>query len=317
MKILVYGAGNIGSIYAALLEQSGQEVSILARGDRLARIRAHGIELENVVAEKKTTTHVQALERLDPDDAYDLVLVILPKNKVSEVLPVLSENRSTPSIMFMVNNAAGPGAMIDALGQERVLLGFPGAAGVLRDHVVRYLIMSAREQPTTIGELDGSHSARFRAIAATLKGAGFSVAISPNMDAWLKTHAAEIIPTAGAYYMTRCHLGRMAASRDVLALMIDGIREGYRVLNALNVPVTPSRHRLFRWLPRPFLISIMRKMLRSELAELKIGHAQAARSEMRLLAHECQLLARAAAIPTPALDKICSHIITEYGQKAV
>ena len=32
MKILVYGAGYIGSLYAAKLEESGNDVTILARG---------------------------------------------------------------------------------------------------------------------------------------------------------------------------------------------------------------------------------------------------------------------------------------------
>ncbi len=40
MKILVYGAGNIGSLYAALLKESGQDVSILARGKRLADLHS-------------------------------------------------------------------------------------------------------------------------------------------------------------------------------------------------------------------------------------------------------------------------------------
>ena len=37
MRILVYGAGNIGSLYAGLLAESGQQVVVLARGRRLAR----------------------------------------------------------------------------------------------------------------------------------------------------------------------------------------------------------------------------------------------------------------------------------------
>ena len=45
-----YGAGNIGSLYAGLLKESGQDVSILARGKRLADIRDHGIRLANFVA---------------------------------------------------------------------------------------------------------------------------------------------------------------------------------------------------------------------------------------------------------------------------
>ena len=39
MKILFYGAGVMGSLYAARLQDSGEEVSILARRQRLADIR--------------------------------------------------------------------------------------------------------------------------------------------------------------------------------------------------------------------------------------------------------------------------------------
>ena len=65
MKILVYGAGNLGSLYAARLIESGQDVAILARGDRLARICDHGIELENTITGEKTTTPIETVERLD------------------------------------------------------------------------------------------------------------------------------------------------------------------------------------------------------------------------------------------------------------
>ncbi len=45
MKILIYGAGNIGSLYAAKLKDAGHDVTILARGARLREIREHGILL--------------------------------------------------------------------------------------------------------------------------------------------------------------------------------------------------------------------------------------------------------------------------------
>ena len=55
MSILIYGAGNIGSIYAGLLADAGHDVSILARGERLDRIRDHGVELEDFVTGEHTT----------------------------------------------------------------------------------------------------------------------------------------------------------------------------------------------------------------------------------------------------------------------
>ncbi|MGL4232107.1 MAG: ketopantoate reductase family protein, partial [Casimicrobium sp.] len=46
MKICVIGAGAIGGWIAARLSRAGvHRVSVLARGDTLAALRAHGVEL--------------------------------------------------------------------------------------------------------------------------------------------------------------------------------------------------------------------------------------------------------------------------------
>jgi 2-dehydropantoate 2-reductase len=308
MKILVYGAGNIGSLFAARLKESGQDVSILARGGTLARIRERGIELDNFVTGVKSTTPIDAIERLGPDDAYDLVLVILPKYRISEVLPVLAENRKTPSIMFMCNNAAGPGEMVRVLGPDRVLLGFPGAAGVADGGVIRYLITSAREQPTTIGEVHGRRSSRIEAIGDALKGAGFPVAICSNMDAWLKTHVAEISPTANALYMAGGDHHQLAGDRQAMQLMLRAIREGYRVLKALGIAITPSHHRVFEWIPEPLLLALMKRMIRSDETSIKFGHAHQARKEMKIIADEFRELARKTSVSTPAMNRLYGYL---------
>ncbi len=311
MRILIYGAGNIGVLYAAKLRASGDDVSILARGKRAAEIREHGIVLEEFGSQERTTTRVEVIEQLDPDDAYDLVFVILPKNHVAEVLPILAANRRTPSVMFFGNNAAGAAQMIEALGRDRVLLGFPGAAGIPSEGVIRYVVLAERDQPTTIGELDGSRSERITAAADALRSAGFPVSISPNIDAWLKTHAAEIAPTAGALYMAGGDIGKLALDRDVLRLMLEAIREGYAVLGASGTPITPSSHRVFRWIPGWLLLKIIPRMLEDPSASIQIGHALAARSEMRQLADELRALAASASIPTPSMDRLFRSIDPE------
>ncbi len=308
MKILVYGAGSIGSLYAALLKRSGQDVTLLARGQRLAEVRARGIRLEDAETGALYDVQVDVTERLADDDAYELVLVVLPRHHVSEVLPILRAGRAAPSVMFFGNNASGPDEMVEALGRSRVLLGFPGAAAVRRDDRLRYLVLSPREQPTTIGEVDGSSSPRVTAIADVLRAAGFPTAVCSDMDAWLKTHVAEIGPTAGALYMADLDPGRLARTPDALVLMLRAIREGYRVLTALGVPITPAHHRIFQWLPEPLLLLVTRRRLRSDPDNVRIGHASGARDEMQALADEFRTLASSASVSTPALDRLNSHL---------
>ncbi len=306
MNILFYGAGVLGSLYAARLRQAGHDVSILARGQRLADLRAHGIVLEDLATGQRTVTPVRVAESLGPDETYDLIVVLMRKNQVGDILPVLAANR-TPTVLFMVNNAAGPEAYVEALGRERVLLGFPGAGGAREGHVVRYRL--AGVQKTTLGELDGALTPRLRQIAAAFQAAGFPAAICPAMDAWLKTHVALVSPVANAIYAAGGDIYRLARTRDALLLMIRAAREGFRVLRALGVPITPARLRLLERLPEPLLLAILRRGLAQEEAELMLArHANAARDEMGQLADEFQALARQAGVATPMINQLALHL---------
>ncbi len=308
MRILVYGAGVLGSLYAARLQESGHDVSILARGQRLADLSEHGIVLEDLNTGRRTTTRVNLVEQLAPEDAYDLVVVLLPRNHVSEALPALAANQHTPNVLFLGNNAAGPEEMIEALGRERVLLGFPSAGGTRERHVVRYIAAEGRRRfAITMGELDGHTTPRLERITETFEEAGFPVIISPNMDAWLKTHVALILSIGGALYMAGGDNYRLARTRDAVVLMIRAMHEGFRVLRALGIPITPSSLKMFEWIPEPILVALIQRRLNSEAVEAAFGHAKAARDEGKQLRSEFRALARSSSIPTPTMDRLRTY----------
>jgi 2-dehydropantoate 2-reductase len=311
MKILVYGAGVLGSLYAARLAESGQEVSILARGQRLRDLWEHGIVLEDARTDIRSVTRSGVCVKMElaPSDRFDLVLVLVRNNQLPSILPALAASKCTPNVLFMTNNATGPDQLVEALGRGRVLLGFPGAGGTRQGHVVRYAMIGRPLQHTTIGELDGRVTPRLRWIARTLRGAGFSVAVSRNMDAWLKTHVAVVSPLANAIYMAGGDNYNLARDSRALSLYVQAVREGLRVLRALKIPITPARYRALEWLPTRILVEALRRGLDTPRAELVIAsHANAARDEMSQLASEFRALARATSVPTPAIDKLCSYI---------
>ncbi|MEO0686495.1 MAG: 2-dehydropantoate 2-reductase N-terminal domain-containing protein, partial [Cyanobacteria bacterium J06649_11] len=245
MKILFYGAGVIGSLYAARLQDAGNDVSILAREKRLQDIKEYGIVLEHELTNEQTTTRVKVVEQLSPEDSYDLIIVAMRKNQVSAILPILSANKGTPNVLFMVNNPSGYDDWMQAVGQKRLLLGFPSAGGALEGRIVSYILGSSRVQPSILGEPDGRITPRLKEIFSTFKQAGFPVTISRNIDAWQKTHVALISPIANAIYMAGGDNYQLAQISEALHLMVHAMGEGFQVLRAIGIPITPAKLKLW------------------------------------------------------------------------
>lgn len=305
MRLLVFGGGVLGSLYAARLKESGQDVTILARGARAEEMRQYGIVLEDEKTGRRTETALPVITELAPDDEYECVLVLVRREQIAGTLPQLGANCS-PSVLFMTNNAGGPDQLVTALGRERVLLGFPGAGGAKDGHVVRCSLVSAQTQPTTLGELTGEVSPRLQAIAAALEGAGFPTSLSPAMDAWLKTHAVLITPVAWAFYFAGDNY-KLAECPEGLHLMIDAVREGLRALAVLAIPLQPGKMLVLRWVPTWVLMPVLRRVLSTRSAELVLWrHSDHARTEMKALADDVLDLLRRAGLPAPASHRLYS-----------
>jgi hypothetical protein len=94
----------------------------------------------------------------------------------------------------------------------------------------------------------------------------------------------------------------LASSDAALRLMLRAIREGYQVLRANGVRITPGNHRVFEWMPESLLLFLMRRMVKAETAVIKLGHAEQGRAEWQLLANEFRSLIERVDVPTPSIE---------------
>ena len=315
MKILINGAGVIGSFNAARLANAANEVTLLARGPRLADLRAHGVVLEDFRTGRRSTTHVPLVDRLGPEDAYDLAIVIVRANQIPSVLPPLAKNHRIPSVLFLGNNAAGPQDLIAALGRERVLLGMANAGGARQGHVIRYLWWSW--MPLLFGELDDVPRPRTKSIVKVFRRAGLSARVVKNVDAYLKTHAAGLPALAGAAYLTGGQIRQLAHAPTVLKLNVQAFREALRALRAIGIPIKPSATRLVEWLPEPVLMFLLRLLFDSRLADMGAQpHLDAAVDEMKELADELRVILRQSGFPHPASDALFAQVDARFQAEA-
>ena len=309
MNILIYGAGVLGSRYAASLTQTGNQVTLLARGKRAEQLREYGIVLQEAESGKQNITPVNICEELKPDDEYDLVIILMRANQAEEILPVLAKNKNIPAFLFLGNNAGGFEKHIKALGKQRVLSGFAFAAGTRKEHVIYYLDSKEETQGRTlIGELEPQITPRLKEIQEAFSTSEFPVIFETRVDAWLKTHAVLILPLAYGVYMAGGDNYRLANTPDILTLILRAIREGFKVIKAMNIPITPAKYKALTYIPEPLLYAILKGMLGSKGAEIGVaGHANAAHDEMNFLSDQLVGLIRQSGVSTPSLDCLLTY----------
>ena len=313
MRTLVFGAGPLGCLYAHRLHQAGKDVTILARGQRYDWIQANGLALVDEMTGTKEESSVHVVDKLRPEDEYDLVIVLIRKNKLPPVFKTLAANARIKNILFMGNNARGFKSYLGALPEAKLLFGFPGAGGGVTEHVVHY---ADREKPggkrrsVTIGELDGETRDRTQAIKSLFETAGIPVDLTRDIDGWLKYHVALVSPLVNALYKHDCDNYALAKDKATMRAMVRAAKEGGRVLHDLGYTKRqPFQFNLFYWLPEILNVKAIEGLLGSKFAEVAFArHARAARDEFGELADEFQSLVEQTSIATPNINLLRGYV---------
>ena len=277
MKILVYGTGVIGSVLAAKLWYASHEVYVCSRGERLNHIRENGIVVRDVDTGKRIVTFPDIFLS-DSGVEFHMIIVAVRFDQLLEALPHIA---SIPSgvVVFMLNNPAGFQFIQEYIPADRFIPGFPGFGGEFVNHEVHYRIIAPSIQSTTIAQ-HGADCFREGSIPEILRHAGFPTQCTPNMDAWLKVHAAIICPIANALYLSNGSAKLASKSFGVRYKMAKSMGEGLSALQKLNVNY-PLKFKLLRYMPSFLVAIISRFVLATSWANNEIAsHANKAKTEM-------------------------------------
>lgn len=253
MKIAVVGAGAIGGYLGTGLALSGQDVTFIARQPNLAAIRARGFKAILEDGSVQHAAEVRAVQNMADAGPQDAVLLTLKAHQVREVVPVLRELFGPETVVVtMINGVpwwyfhrlAGPyegrclasvdpdGTIARHIEPERVVGGvvYP-AAELIEPGVVRVI----EGNRFTLGEPDGSRSARVEALSKVLMSAGFKAPVSKDIRAeiWVKLWGnLSFNPISALTHATLEGICRHPLARE---LAVDMMREAQAVAEQLGV----------------------------------------------------------------------------------
>jgi 2-dehydropantoate 2-reductase len=313
MKTLIYGAGPLGSLYAHRLHQAGKDVTILARDERYNYIKEHGIVLVNEYTGEKEISKIRVVDALAEKDAYDLVVVLIRKNKLLPIFQVLSQHKHVRNILFMGNNALGFDEYLEYLSKEKVIFGFPGAGGSIKEQIVHYIDSEkpdGKKIPIRIGEIDGEIIDRTKQVTILFESSKVPVEQISDMDGWLKYHAALVLPIACILYKHDCDNYALAKDQESIRLFIRACREGGDVIRKVGYSKRqPFKFNFFYWLPEFITAKSFQRLLNSKFAEIGFAmHAKAALDEMKALSKEFKILTDNTSVKTPYINELSRYI---------
>jgi len=313
MKTLIYGAGPIGQWLALRLDRAGRDVTLLARGETLAKLRANGVVLVDGYTGEKLTAHVGLVDRIEPEDAYDLVIVPMRKSSRLAVCSALAANSKLENILFLGNDISGFHRYFDVLPKEKVLLGFPSTGGGMEGEDLVFVDRdksNGKTRPIHIGELDGELTERMKRIQELFAGTDVPVSLEKNIDGWLKYHFAFVVPMAGAVLKCNNDVRAVGSNKKVLRQYVLACRDAGNVLRKAGYPKRqPPIFNLFYWTPLWIAPNVFKPLFDSRFAEVAIGlHLNAIGNEFAQMVDEFSQLQAKARIDTPNLDDLLEHI---------
>ena len=251
MKVGIFGAGAIGGLLGARLAHAGADVTFVARGPHLAAMQADGVTLRSF-GETLTVRPTCVADAAEAGE-QDFVVVTLKAHALPAAAPAIARMMGPQTALVTAVNGVpywyfygldGPhrdrrvqsvdpgGVLWTALPPAQAIgcVVYP-AAEVIAPGVIEHTYGDR----FTLGEPDGSRSARVQALAAMLVSAGFKAPVRPRIrdDIWVKLWGNMAFNPLSA--LTGATLDRLTGRRDLRAVARTMMLEAQAVAEALGV----------------------------------------------------------------------------------
>lgn len=228
MKIAILGAGALGSILAAHLARAGEDVALIARGERAKFLRERGVRLTGL---KDFTQSVPIVT--DPLEIKNAgVLIVTVKTYDTETALSGIRHMNAQSVLSIQNGLYKNEQLIRCFGEKRTLGATAVFSGeVLPDGAVRYTVNDG----FYVGELPEGVSPRVEALVNVLNGAGILAVAHPQIRSAEWSKNVIFVASMVVAVLTRLETVRALKDPDLAYLRVILQNEAARLAARLDI----------------------------------------------------------------------------------
>ena len=237
MKIVVLGAGALGSIAAAHLARAGVDVALIARGPRAKLLAERGVSVKGI---SEFTVKVPIVERPQELDACDAFMLTAKTYDTQSALEGVRKLKA--DMAFSVQNGVVKNEHLAAV------FGWPHTLGCIANFSGEVnedgSVLFSRNEGLYLGELPGGSSERVDALVAALDDAGIRTIASDAIQSVEWSKYATWLGLTAVAVLSRLYTHVLYQDHDLNVLQIDadprGGAPGGSVRRAADGPRRPD-----------------------------------------------------------------------------
>lgn len=290
MKIAIIGAGAMGSVYAGLFAEAGNEVwAVDLWQAHVDAINASGLRVEGASGDR-VVKGIHATSRLADIGACDLYVIATKAAGVAPVAQALAPLLGPDSLILTIQNGLGAGERIAAHAPaQQVLLGVAEGFGASMrgpGHVHHNAMKLIR-----IGEMSGGESARAEKVAAEWKRAGFDVQCYADIDQLIWEKFVCNCTLSAPCTVFDCTVGELLDHPDHWQIALGCAREAYAMGKAKGIA--------FSYSDADAYVTDFASRLRGAEPSMLLDHRAGRRSEIDAINGMVATLSPELGIPAP------------------
>ncbi len=236
-RVLVAGAGALGSVFGGLLAQAGWPVVLLGRPEHMDVVRRDGLRIEGLFGEHVVRVIDAVSDPAALRGVFDTVLVTVKSYDTAGVVRAVAPYVAPDGVLVCLQNGLGNvECAADVVGASRVL----GARVIFGAEPlgVGRVRVTVNAAPVLVGSpdrADAARCARARAWAGHFAAAGIPSAPTDDLlaELWAKVFYNAALNPLGA--LLGVPYGYLPGDPDARALMDRAIEEAFAVARAEGI----------------------------------------------------------------------------------